>query len=299
MLIDSNRIIEQKLDNHLVELENELEADLLVYVGAITSPANDLIRDAIEFVKDRSKRRKLGVILETPGGYIEVAQRIADTFRHHYRIVEFIVPSYAMSAGTVLVMSGDAIYMDYYSVLGPIDPQVERPNSDKLVPALGYLAQYERLIKESQTRKLSNAEITYLVQNFNPAELYQFEQEKILSISLLQEWLVKYKFKNWKRTQRHRRVVTRQIKKDRAKEIADKLGDVDRWHSHSRGISMAVLKKDLNLRIDDFGSDKSLNSKIKSYYGLLKDYTARRDHGMIVLHVRGRYFGISFHHHYH
>ncbi len=30
--------------------------------------------------------------------------------RHHYKCVDFIVPNSAYSAGTVLAMSGDAIY---------------------------------------------------------------------------------------------------------------------------------------------------------------------------------------------
>ena len=45
-------------------------------------------------------------------------------------------------------MAGDAIYMDYFSVLGPIDPQL--PKDDKMIPALGYLEQYKRLIEKSQ-----------------------------------------------------------------------------------------------------------------------------------------------------
>ncbi len=48
---------------------------------------------------------------------------MVSVMRKHYKEVSFIVPSHAYSAGTVLVLSGDKIYMDYYSVLGPIDPQ--------------------------------------------------------------------------------------------------------------------------------------------------------------------------------
>lgn len=51
-----------------------------------------------------------------------------------------------MSAGTVLVMSGNKIYMNYFSVLGPIDPQIERPGGT-MVPGLGYLIKYDRLIE--------------------------------------------------------------------------------------------------------------------------------------------------------
>ena len=56
---------------------------------------------------------------------MDVVQRVVDTLRRHYNLVDFIIPNYAYSAGTVLAMSGDAIHMDYYSRLGPIDPQIE------------------------------------------------------------------------------------------------------------------------------------------------------------------------------
>lgn len=116
---DANAIIEQQLDRCAGELEKELEADCLSFMGGIAFGADELIRDALEARQD--KRPKLALILETGGGYSEVAQRIAQTLRRHYSQVEFIVPNYAMSAGTVLAMSGDAIHMDYFSILGPID----------------------------------------------------------------------------------------------------------------------------------------------------------------------------------
>ena len=51
---------------------------------------------------------------------------MVETLRHHYDIVDFVVPTHAYSAGTIFVMSGDSIYMDYYSRLGPIDPKSNR-----------------------------------------------------------------------------------------------------------------------------------------------------------------------------
>lgn len=182
-------------------------------------------------------------MLETTGGFVEVAKRIAETLRKHYGLIEFIVPNYAFSAGTILVMSGDAIHMDYYSVLGPIDPQVQRPGGGQMIPALGYLVQYERLMQLSKKRKLTSAEITYLVEKFDPAELYRYEQARELSITLLKEWLVKYKFKNWKKTKTRKINVTKAMKTRRASEIAKKLNKTEKWHSHGHGISMEILKK--------------------------------------------------------
>jgi hypothetical protein len=234
------------------------------------------------------RRDTLALLLETSGGYIEVAQRIAETLRHHYDCVDFIIPNFAMSAGTVLVMSGNSIYMDYYSVLGPIDPQVQRHDAERMVPALGYLVQYERLIAKSHAGTLTTAELAYLIDRFDPAELYRYEQARQLSITLLKEWLVKYKFRDWTRTERRKKKVTETMKSQRAAAIARLLNRTDRWHSHSRGISMEVLRRDLKVRIEDFGSREGLNASVRSYYRLLKDYMMRRGQDG-VLHTRGTY----------
>jgi len=44
------------------------------------------------------------------------------------------------------------VMMDYASVLGPIDPQVVRDN--QVVPAVGYLEQYDRFIAKSRVASL-------------------------------------------------------------------------------------------------------------------------------------------------
>lgn len=264
-------IVEEHLDKLLDEIEKAIDGDAFAYCGPITYGADDLIRDEVENIKP--KRGRLVVILETTGGYIEVAQRIAETFRRHYKIVEFIVPNYAMSAGTVLVMSGDAIHMDYYSILGPIDPQV--PRSGGRVPALGYLEKYDALIRKSREGKITTAEVTYLIAKFDPAEMYQFEHARELSISLLKEWLVKYKFKDWKKTETRGRTVTPAMKKQRAAAIAKALNKTDLWHTHGRGISMEVLRRELKLKIEDF-EPTTYGGNVREYYRLLRSYMMRR-----------------------
>lgn len=286
---NSNRIVEAQLDERAGALEEAANADVLSYLGPMWPPADEAIKDAVEAIGKR--RRTLMVLLETGGGLITVAERIALIFRHHYSRVDFVVPTYAMSAGTVLVMSGDAIHMDYASTLGPIDPQV-RNRDGRYVPALGYLEQYQRLVAKSAEGTLTTAELAYLVQNFDSAELYQYEQERELSIALLEEWLVKYKFKNWKITDNTRTKVTPAMRKARAREIATKLNDTKLWHSHGRGIPMARLRRDLNLRIDDFEANSELAQPIHDYFRLLQDYQTRRSHYSFVIHGRGRHVGL-------
>ncbi len=250
-------------------------------------PADDAVKEALEGVDDR--RGTLLCVLETSGGYIDTAERIARIFRQHYGRVDFLVPNYAMSAGTILVMSGDGILMDYASTLGPIDPQVAK--GDGLVPALGYLEQYRRLVEKSAAGKLTTVEAMYFVQNFDAAELYRYEQERELSIALLKDWLVKYKFKDWKRTETRKKPVTKKMRTDRARMIAEKLNKTDHWHSHSRGIPMEVLRRDLKLLVEDFGEDPKLAPAVRDYYHLLKDYVMKRSHDSFVLHRKGLYVG--------
>ncbi len=112
----------------------------------------------------------LTILLTTNGGLVEVVHRVVDTVRHHYDVVNFVIPDSAYSAGTVLAMSGDAIFMDYYSRLGPIDPQL--PKGERLVPALGYVERYTDLIKKAAKTPLNDAEFAVLVGGFDQAELY-------------------------------------------------------------------------------------------------------------------------------
>lgn len=283
---NSNSTVEGQLDSCIQSLEQELDADCIAFVGGIIYGADDAIRDALE--TRNPKKQKLTIILETHGGYIEVVQRIAETLRRHYQQVEFFVPNFAMSAGTVLAMSGDAIHMDYYSILGPIDPQVERPNTNVWVPALGYLVQYQRLIDKSKKGTLTTAEMAFLIEKFDPAELYKYEQARELSITLLKQWLVKYKFKNWKKTRTRGITVTNAMRTRRAAEVAKFLNRTEHWHSHGQGISMEVLRRDVRLEIEDFGSKADLNKKVRAYYRLLIDYQMRRGH-RDVLHWAGHY----------
>lgn len=147
---NANEFVEQRLDELIGTLEDALQSHVITFCGDLWFGVDDLLRLAVE---DKSKlkpiRRKLCVFLTTRGGYIEVVQRIVATLRRHYRVVDFIIPNYAYSAGTVLAMSGDAIHMDYYSRLGPIDPQVDAKSGNK-VPALGYLERYSDLIEKAQ-----------------------------------------------------------------------------------------------------------------------------------------------------
>ncbi|MFH0982724.1 MAG: ATP-dependent Clp protease proteolytic subunit [Planctomycetota bacterium] len=275
--------VEKQLDRLAGEIEQRLSSHVMAIVGPIYPGVDDAVRQAVEarppapakektVTSPATSQKSLALVIDTPGGIIEVVERIVNIVRHHYDDVTMIVPNRAMSAGTIFAMSGDRIMMDYFSCLGPIDPQIER--NGKLVPALSYLVQFERLKKKSEDGTLTTAEVI-LLQQLDLAELHSFEAARELTNSLLKEWLAKYKFKDWTETETRKIQVTPELRQTRALEVAQVLMDHQRWHSHGRPLSMEVLRRDAGLRIDDYGVQPELSRSIKDYYQFLADYMTK------------------------
>lgn len=255
----------------LKKLELKLNGDVFTYYGEIINGAERQVKDLIEaLAKAPEKHDKIFVFLTTPGGSLTPVQRMVDVLRHFYKEVNFIVPDYAYSAGTIWCMSGDNIYMNYFSTLGPIDPQVQNKDGN-LVAALGYLDKINELLQKAKKNELSQAEFLIL-KDFDLAELRSYEQAKELAIDMLKKWLTKYKFKDWVVHSDGVTPVTEEEKEARALEIAEKLSDNNRWKSHGRPIGINTLTTDLKLRIIDFEKDPELNEIIAEYYDVLTEY---------------------------
>ncbi len=280
--INTDQLTDTILAEMNMEVSNELNGDCIFIWYGILSPLDDKLRVVIEgLVASSNHKQNLIVLLETNGGYIEVVERMVRVMRNHYKEVYFIVAGHAYSAGTVLVLSGDKIYMDYYSVLGPIDPQFQDDEGRSMLPGVGYLEKFKEFTKKinsssSSSPNSTKAELAYLIKRFDPAKLFHIEQSIEHGRSLITEWLPKYKFKSWSQTRTREEKVTESMRKKRAKKIAKLLAKADRWHSHGRGISMNELQgEEIKLEIDDFGANSNLNSAVRNYHGLAIDYARK------------------------
>ncbi len=259
------------------EIEGHTEMDALTIFGPIMEPIDHGVRQAIENLP--SHRDGLLVIVGTEGGIVEVAERIVTTIRHHYEEVKFVVPDRAMSAGTVLVMSGDAILMDHFSCLGPVDPQLYIEGKPIPTSVLSYLEQYDRFVDKSRAGELTSADLV-LLQKLDPADLRQYELAAALSVRLIRDWLVQYKFKDWL-SHSSGGSVTDTEKKDRATEIAKALGSQETWGTHRRGINRQALI-DLKLKIDNLEDDAVLSEHIKAYFWFLRHFVGTKQFTSVV-----------------
>lgn len=275
------------LSHYRQELSKTFQCPILAYSGPIHPAVLSAYVAAVEaVVKDVQPDHVAGrvcIVLATPGGVVEAVEKMVEVTRHHFSEVFFVVPTAAMSAGTIFCMSGDKIFMDYTSSLGPIDPQVPLDNGN-LVPALGYIDKVNELIDKSARGALTDAELLML-QRLDLATLRRYEQARDLSVSLLKHWLVKYKFKDWTehQTTTPGMPVTDQQKADRAEQIAKDLSDNNRWHSHGRMIGISTLTGSLKLRIEDYSGDQELRQNLRIYSELITEH-AERQQSAFMLH---------------
>lgn len=69
----------------------------------------------------------LEILLHSPGGSADAAYQVMRFFRRHCKKLNIIVPLEAKSAGTLMCLGADSIYMGEMSELGPIDIQIQDP----------------------------------------------------------------------------------------------------------------------------------------------------------------------------
>ena len=213
--------LESMLQLHLSNLASITNSDVMTIYGPMINALPGAVRDRVEWLSvNRECPDILTIILDTGGGLVDSVERTVGVMRQHYSQVDFIIPDKAKSAGTVFALSGNNIYMDYYSQLGPIDPQFYI--DEKWIPAMGYIEKFKELNKKSVDGTLTPLEYM-LVDKIDLADLHQYEQAREHSVELLEKWLSEYKFKNWHKTETKGKKVDQKVKQKRGKENSTKI----------------------------------------------------------------------------
>lgn len=237
-----------------VSLIHEIEAftqrPLIIYVAKLDAPREapnsidigdiTAFSDLIEPITGDN----LDVLIQSPGGQAEATERIVQLLRSRFKNIRFLVPHSAYSAATLLAMSGNCIYMDDRSTLGPIDPQLSG------IPTRAILQGFNE-VKKILKKEGPEALPAYLplIQKYDIHIFEICKNAEKLSKELAEEWLRKYMFTGDGQGKR------------KAKKIVKFFSDHGLHKSHSRtvGIQKAL---DLNLNILDGRQNKVLRDKL-------------------------------------
>jgi hypothetical protein len=121
-------------------------------LGGMIPPDADMVENIVSSL-DLTPYEGIDLYLNTPGGLPEVAARMLRSVRTRTKSFRVVVPSQAMSAGTLLAFGADEILMGPASALGPVDPQMVRmtPGGPTVSrPAKQYIEAYEDLAARAQ-----------------------------------------------------------------------------------------------------------------------------------------------------
>ena len=229
-------------------------------------PFNELIN------KVPTSVREIDIVLVTPGGSGEQVAKFVDKLRPRFDSVRFILPYSAMSAGTILVMSGDEIIMTSGSYIGPIDPQIQGKDG-RLLPAQSLNVLISDIQERGQKKLAANQKPDWtdilIMKDIDPREIGNTKMMSDFSIQLVKNYLQQYKFKSWVNHTSTGQPVTPQEKEQRALEIATNLCAHSFWKTHSRGITREAAWTECKIKITHSESIANLDRSIKRLWAVL------------------------------
>ena len=232
-----------------------------------------LMQDDFYTIQDilrESDKQTIDVYLETPGGSGETAEEIARFLHKKFHEVNFVIVGEAKSAGTILALSGDNLFMSETGSLGPIDAQVRIGRS--MVSAYDYKAWVDEKKKEAQKSGRLDAFDAIMVAQISPGEINGVVNSLKFAQDLVAGWLEKYKFKNWTETETKHIPVTQEMKRKRAEEVSESLCNHMNWRSHGRSLKIEDLNSVLKIeRVDDDIKLANILYRIKTVIRLIFD----------------------------
>lgn len=261
----------------LSEIEKKRERPCLTYIGNVVrqddgssgiDSSDDLpFQEMVNSVP--ANENKVDVLLATRGGSAHQVSRFVNCLRARFEEVDFIIPSFCMSAGTLFALSGNHILMIPQACLGPIDPQV--PTKDgRYVPAQALLLLVNKLQEQGEEAMKNGQQVPWsavrIIDGIDKKELGDAITASQYSTMMATQFLINYKFQYWNVRETTGKQVTQQYKEERAGEIADALASHDRWKSHGHAISRDVLWKEIKLQVDH--PKQNLEQAIKRLWAL-------------------------------
>ena len=179
----------------------------------------------VDLLHNVKKGESVELLLHTAGGSIDAAEKLIRMVRSKVGEAELniIVPEFAKSAGTLMILGADRVVMSDMSELGPIDPLMRFADSNGLIrwqPVQNYLDAYDEHANALQENP-DNPAAQIMLRKLDPATVKMCQAAKERARQCAEDLLRRGMFRekgNWSGT-------------------VNELLDTERWVSHSQMIS--------------------------------------------------------------
>jgi hypothetical protein len=204
----------------------------------------------------------LTLMLHTPGGVTNAAESVVAYLRSKFTHIEVIVPTLAMSAGTMISLSSERIVMGRQSQLGPIDPQI--PAGGRMVSAQAVVEQFEQARREITgdpvTGQKGNLDAAHLwapvLQSVGPSLLLEAQNALAYGESMVARWLTTCMF------------AADPPEADAGKKAAKHFNDATTHKSHGRRIDRNEARSQ-GLTVEDLEDSDDLQEAVLTAYHLM------------------------------
>lgn len=197
--------------------------------------------------------KPLTLLLHTPGGVTNAAETIVAYLRSKFsQGIEVVIPAFAMSAGTMVSLGSDRVWMGRQSQLGPIDPQMPMPNG-RYVSAQAIVEQFAEA-KKDITQDVTRAHAwAPVLQSLGPALLREAENALAYGERMVADWLERYMMQGLPRTS--------------AESAARFFNDAGTHKSHGRRIDRDQAREQ-GIVVEDIETSQDLQDAVLTSYHL-------------------------------
>lgn len=197
--------------------------------------------------------KPLTLMLHTPGGITNSAETVVAYLRQMFPAVQAVIPTFAMSAGTMIALSADRLIMGKQSQLGPIDPQMPAPGTGRYVSARAIVDQFE----VAKTEIIKNPAAAHawapVLQSLGPGLLQEARNALDYGEQMVSGWLETYMLAGDAAA---------------AKRAAKHFNDAATHKSHGRRIDRDEARS-VGILVDDLEDDQELQEAVLTAYHVM------------------------------
>ncbi|MEE9148828.1 MAG: hypothetical protein V3U27_15680 [Candidatus Tectomicrobia bacterium] len=198
--------------------------------------------------------RGLTLLLHTPGGITNAAETIVAYLRSKFNEIEVVIPTFSMSAGTMISMAADRLVMGRQSQVGPIDPQFFMGGIS--LSARAVVDQFERARDDILQNRDTAHVWAPVLQTIGPALLQEAQNALAYGERMVAGWLEQYMFRGHTNP------------RERADATAAYLNDASIHKSHGRRIDRDEARAQ-NIVVEDLETNQELQEHVLTAYHLI------------------------------
>lgn len=171
--------------NTIVYYSGWNEKQFLLSQGLTGAEVNDSDKNGfMATIHEMDRSRGLDLLLHTPGGNVAATESLVHYLRAMFGTdLRVVVPQLAMSAGTMIALSGKTVVMGKHSSLGPIDPQIMG------MPAHGLVEEFNKAAEAIKSDPAAIPVWQPILAKYPPTLIGESQKAIVWAEDMVRQWL--------------------------------------------------------------------------------------------------------------